>query len=99
VKGVLEYTKLPPENGEDPCVVHVKVSGTVHGTLPLPDSDITLNNSVSGEQTYDTKIKQWIAGKLDLAVSSSQKPGAKISGSMGGNMKLSMKMEKEVGKQ
>jgi hypothetical protein len=91
VKGVLSYVKQPP--GKEPTLVHVQVSGTMTTMIPMEGNDLTISNLVTGEQTYDTQMKQWVSGKLELKASSTQAPDATVKGSVTGTMTLSMEME------
>jgi hypothetical protein len=68
VKGNISYKKVPGEKGKRT----VKVSGTLknEGFRP-PGAPATARNihKVSGEQTFDLGEKEWVAGKLTMAVS------------------------------
>ena len=86
VKGNLTYEKVKPAEGAKQ--VKVKVSGTLTNK-EAQQGPATAKNvvyKVKGEQTYDLKRKQWVAGKLVMDVSFSLEADGMELGTASGEM-------------
>ncbi len=85
-KGKLTYTK--PADGKSPYVV--KVTGTLmNERFPQPGTPVTVKEAryvVTGEQTYDPALKEWVSGHHDIVVSHQLEAEGKIVGAAKGNI-------------
>jgi hypothetical protein len=89
--GKATYTKVPGGKGGQA----VKVAGTLTADGVKGAGGLTIKDGkyvVSGEQTYDTTRKEWVAGKLNMDVSFKMVMGETTVGSATGTMAVTFEM-------
>jgi hypothetical protein len=85
-KGKLTYKKVPGGKGGQA----VKVTGTLsNDNFKQPGSPLVIKDVkyvVTGEQTYDSAVKEWVSGKLTLDVAMTMTVDDKTVGTSKGTM-------------
>ena len=88
-KGELKYQ--PIEGGDGNTVT---VSGAlVNASYAIPNNPLTIKDAkyvVTGEQTYDPKKREWVAGKFAITVTFSMTEGDKPAATAKGKMALTL---------
>ena len=81
----MTYTKIPGGKGGQA----VKVAGTLTADNVKGQGGTMIKDGkykVTGEQTYDTERKEWVAGKLTMDVSFQMTDGTKVVATAKGEM-------------
>jgi hypothetical protein len=85
-RGSLNYKKQAGEQSRQTC----KVSGTLtNERFKQPETPVTTRNSryvVTGNETFDPVLKEWISGKLTMEFSNQMEADQKIVGSSRGTI-------------
>jgi hypothetical protein len=91
-KGSLNYQKQAGAKSRQAC----NVSGTLKcDRSKLPDSPVTIRNAryvVTGEQSFDPAVKEWVTGRMTMQVSNQMAVNEKTIGTSEGTIAAAFEM-------